>query len=122
MRFDERRKRWVRFVEHLWHPDAEAAAYQLATAAVRERYHNADRIQNLADRAAEAKWAIGSESRKRLTARLLNHAPPPRLPALGRAELSFVSTDVTSRRPTSAATSFGMLERCCSSMVENGML
>ena len=68
LRYDHRRRRWLVWAEHHWQPDADAEVRRLAKAAARWRFHAAADIDDLKEREAQAKWAIGSESRKRLDA------------------------------------------------------
>ncbi len=76
LRFDHRRKRWLLWEGHWWHPDADAEVRRLAKDAARHRYHAGAAVDDLKEREAEARFAINSESRMRLEAML----------ALGQAE------------------------------------
>ena len=68
VRFDHRRQRWLVWAGHHWQPDSDAEVRRLAKAAARQRFRAAADIDDLKEREAEAKWAIGSESRTRLDA------------------------------------------------------
>jgi len=70
VRYDHRRRRWLLWRDHWWQADAEAEVQQLAKEAARRRYQDATRIDGLNERQAEARWAIGCESRMRIEAAL----------------------------------------------------
>lgn len=76
LRFDHRRKRWLRWASHWWIADSDSQVVRLAKDTVRRRYRDAAAIDDLREREAEARWAIQSESKVRLDAML----------ALARAE------------------------------------
>ena len=71
-RYDHRRKRWLRWAGHWWEPDTDGESRRCALAIARLRYAMAPSLypEDLKEREAEAKWAIGSESRARLEALL----------------------------------------------------
>lgn len=68
--YDHRRHRWLLWQAHWWQPDLDAQVRRLVKNAARRRYQAAASIDNLKHREAEARWAIGSESRMRLDATL----------------------------------------------------
>lgn len=70
LRYDHQRKRWLLWANHWWLPDADAKVIRLAKQTARYRYQTAPSIADLKEREAEARWAIGSESRTRLDAAL----------------------------------------------------
>jgi len=70
VRYDHRRKRWLRWAGHWWEPDADAEVRRLAKAAARQRYRDGAAIEDLKEREAEARWAISSEARMRMDATL----------------------------------------------------
>jgi len=70
LRYDHRRKRWLLWLGHWWVPDADAEVRRLAKLTARRLYRDAAGVDNLKEREAEARWAIGSESRMRLDATL----------------------------------------------------
>src|SRR5437773_10259254 len=71
LRFDHRRRRWLVWAGHWWRDDDVREVRRLAKDAARERFHDATQIPDLRDRAAEARFAVGSENRNRLDAMLL---------------------------------------------------
>jgi len=71
IRFDHRRRRWLVWADHWWREDDVEAVRRLAKDAARDRYQEALAIDDLNDRAREAKFAIASENRQRLEAMLL---------------------------------------------------
>lgn len=70
LRFDHRRGRWLLWTGHYWTHDCEAAVRSMAVAAARVRYHRAEKITDPKARETEAKWAIKSESRDKVTSLL----------------------------------------------------
>lgn len=70
VRFDHRRRRWLRWAAHWWESDADGAVQRLAREAARSRYTWAATIEDLEERKREAGWAIQSESRQKLDAAL----------------------------------------------------
>ena len=76
LRYDWRRLRWFVWTGHRWQPDADAAVQRRAKAAMRQRLHDASRLEDGDERARLAKWALSSESRGRLDA---SAVPRPRL-------------------------------------------
>lgn len=71
LRYDHARKRWLVWTGHWWTPDADAEVRRLAKDTARQRYVDALQIEDLKERAAEAKWAVGMEARSRLDSMLL---------------------------------------------------
>lgn len=70
VRFNHRRGRWLLWGEHHWTEDPDGTVHRLAKEAVRQRYLAATALDNLEDRAAQAKFAVVSENRQRLEALL----------------------------------------------------
>ena len=67
-RFDFQRGGWRHWESPIWATDSDGLVYRDATAAMRRRFHETERITDLAERGQAAKWAAGSESRARLDA------------------------------------------------------
>ena len=70
VRFDHRRGRWLLWGDHHWREDIDGAVYRLAKEAVRQRYLAALSLDDLDERAVQAKFAVASENRQRLEALL----------------------------------------------------
>ena len=70
VRFDHARKRWFVWDAPTWRLDAAGEVHRLAHKAVRLRYRDAERLEDLKAKAAVAKFAVASESRDRLAALL----------------------------------------------------
>ncbi len=70
LRYDHRRRRWLIWGGNWWKVDVDGEVWRLAKEAARLRYQSALLLAELDERQAEAKWAIGSESRMRLEATL----------------------------------------------------
>lgn len=68
LRYDHKRKRWLRWGEHRWETDYDGHVSRLAQEVARIRYSRAAAISNLGEREREAKWAIASEHRNRVDA------------------------------------------------------
>ena len=79
LRYDYRRKHWLVWRGHWWEEDDDGEVYRLVKGTVRERYREAERLSDLKEREAEAKFAIASENRQRIEATL----------ALARSEFPF---------------------------------
>lgn len=77
VRYDHRRNRWLVWGGQWWRDDDTRAVRRLAKEAARERYGHATTITNLQERSAEARFAIGSESRQRLDAMLVQAQSEP---------------------------------------------
>ena len=67
LRFDHQRGRWLLWVDHRWQPDTDDEVRRLAKAAMRVRLDHATKIDDPDTRKATVKWALGSESRARLS-------------------------------------------------------
>jgi len=70
VRFDHRRKRWLRWCAPTWQPDDDAAVPRLAHDAVRRRFKDAVALTDSAEKSRAAQWAIQSEGRNRIAAML----------------------------------------------------
>ena len=79
LRFDHRRDQWLKFENHRWTPDVKAEVRGLATLAMRDRYQQAGRIEDVNDRKRAANHAMASESRKGIEAALYFAKAQPRI-------------------------------------------
>ncbi|MBI4036123.1 hypothetical protein HY383_04190 [Candidatus Daviesbacteria bacterium] len=70
IRFDHKRKRWLKWQDHSWQPDSDGSISRLAIEAARHRFKSAANIESLTKKTAISKWAIQSESRQRLDSAL----------------------------------------------------
>lgn len=68
IRYDHRRKRWLVWNNGRWAPDVDGYIYRLAIKAAKQRFLDANEIQDSTQRQAAAKWAIQSESKVRVDA------------------------------------------------------
>jgi putative DNA primase/helicase len=68
LRYDHRRSRWLEWAGHHWREDNDGQVTRLALKAMRERYHNAVKIDDPDKRKDIAKKAVNSEQRARLEA------------------------------------------------------
>lgn len=66
IRYDHMRSRWLIWRKHYWQEDENGLVYRLATKAARERYRQAEDIEDMDERRKVASWAITSEQRYRL--------------------------------------------------------
>lgn len=66
LRYDHKRTRWLIWNGNIWQPDTTGAIYRLVIEVARERYRKALSVENLTERAAVSRWAIGSENRSRI--------------------------------------------------------
>jgi len=66
LRFDHKRNRWLLWRNDRWQEDTQDFVYQLAKKAARWRFHEAENIADLTERAREAVWAAKSENRSRI--------------------------------------------------------
>jgi putative DNA primase/helicase len=70
VRYDHRRDKWLVWASHHWEHDADGRVARLAIETARTRYREAEHVPDLAERQAEAKFAVQSENRQRLEAML----------------------------------------------------
>ncbi len=68
LRYDHRRKRWLRFGPHYWVPDKDGQVARLAIEAAKARYIGAVDIKDSQEKKAASSWAIASESKMRVDA------------------------------------------------------
>ncbi len=66
LRYDHKRKRWLRWGKHRWEINYDGHISRLAQKIARERYSRAAAIKDLGEREKEAKWAIASEHRAKI--------------------------------------------------------
>ena len=67
LRFDHQRGRWLLWDDHRWQPDTDGEIHRLAKGAMRQRLRDATAIEDHEARKGAVKWALGSESRTRLS-------------------------------------------------------
>ena len=84
VRYDHRRNAWLLWSDHWWRVDDRGVARRLAKEAARDRYQQAVGIEDLGDRATEAKFAVASENRQRIDAMLLAARSEPPIADAGR--------------------------------------
>jgi putative DNA primase/helicase len=77
VRYDHRRRRWLRWGNHWWHEDETEHVRVLAKEAARQRYRDAVDIDDLDERRWESGFAIKSENRGRLEAMLVQARSEP---------------------------------------------
>src|SRR5947209_7868973 len=70
LRYDHRRRQWLRWHPPIWKPDADREVVRLMKRAMRERYDAAPALTDSAQQKACAAWALKSLSRDRLEAAL----------------------------------------------------
>lgn len=70
VRYDWRRERWLLWDGTRWKPDSDGAVVRLAVAAMRRRQADALAITDHDEKLREVRWAIGSESKSRLSSML----------------------------------------------------
>lgn len=68
LRYDHKRKRWLRWGKHRWETNYDGHISRLAQEVARVRYSRAAAIKDLKEREMEAKWAIASEHRTKVDA------------------------------------------------------
>jgi putative DNA primase/helicase len=68
LRYDHKRKRWLRWGKHRWETNYDGHISRLAQEIARIRYSRAVAINDLKEREIEAKWAIASEHRAKVDA------------------------------------------------------
>jgi putative DNA primase/helicase len=68
LRYDHRRKKWLRWDKHHWVIDADRHVFRRAKAAARHRLRAAASIKDEKDREYEYRWAIESEATHRIRA------------------------------------------------------
>jgi putative DNA primase/helicase len=70
LRFDHRRGRLLLWRDHSWHDDVDGEIDRMVLEAARVRFHAAADVADSAEKTAQARWAINSESRQRREAAL----------------------------------------------------
>ena len=70
LRYDHRRGRWLLWRGHSWHADVDGEIDRMALEAARARFHAAADVADSAEKSAQARWAITSESRQHRAAAL----------------------------------------------------
>lgn len=68
LRYDHKRKRWLRWGKHRWETNYDGHISRLAQEIAKIRYSRAAAIKDLKEREIEAKWAIASEHRTKVDA------------------------------------------------------
>ncbi|MGH9868606.1 MAG: phage/plasmid primase, P4 family [Candidatus Polarisedimenticolia bacterium] len=78
LRYDHRRGLWRVWAGHSWREDDDGKAWRLAKLTARELFDIAGKLQDADEREAEAKWALKSMNRERLSSmlRLAQNEPP----------------------------------------------
>jgi putative DNA primase/helicase len=74
LRYDHRRKKWLRWRGHTWIPDADKFVFRRAKDSARERLKSSAAIEDDAKRRCEALWAFASEQTRSITACLTQAA------------------------------------------------
>jgi putative DNA primase/helicase len=78
LRYNHKRKLWLKWREHWWVSDAEGEVRRFATEAARERRRLSTSIQNDDESRREAEWSLQSESKHRIDAGIsLAESEPP---------------------------------------------
>ncbi len=68
LRYDHRRRRWLKWNQHHWQPDQDGEVTRIAQETAGIRYKRAANMTDMDERRNQANWAISSESRMRLNA------------------------------------------------------
>lgn len=66
LRYDHKRKRWLRWGKHRWETNYDGHISRLAQKIAKKRYTQAANIQDLEERKRESGWAIASEQRAKI--------------------------------------------------------
>jgi putative DNA primase/helicase len=74
LRYDHRRKKWLRWAGHTWVIDQDKYVYRLAKDAARNRLQAASQIEGDDERRAAVRWALDSEQTRSITACLAQAA------------------------------------------------